>query len=188
MPLNLPLNPTIHKLKKGSHPDKPATKGTTTATNKKQATIDLDADPTHALVLWEQDNKMTIVPVSHVMNKTNKPLSEESDYLTKWNTKHLLAKIITLGSHVDCKRILDIKQANFEPVKKSVKQTVVEQTIDETLINSDENAILKLNLVEMSKSLVERDAEALRLNGVIDEKNKQIQTFQKAFRKLNSFL
>ncbi len=71
--------------------------------------VDLEAEPTHALVLWQEDNKMTIVPVGHVINKTKRPLCEESDYLTKWSNKQLLAKIISLGSHADCKRIQDIK-------------------------------------------------------------------------------
>ena len=161
---------------------------TTKKTRSSQMVIDLEA-PTHALVFFDCDKTMAVVTVSKITNETNRPFEEGCDYITTFNGTEYNGNIITLGSHADCKRVMDIKQkdlkaSNSKSDKRSTKAASAPTQANDTIFAQDEIDILKLKTTQLTTSLMERESELATLKDELEEKNSTIARFTNAFSKL----
>jgi hypothetical protein len=111
----------------------------------------LENEPTHALVLWEIDQKHTVVPINYIKKHCNGALIEENKkYKVTWkpSVDPLDATVLSLGTSSSCNKVFELMKVASAPISNTHKPGP-SKTIDhvEIRLENEEINLYKVNIL-----------------------------------------
>ncbi len=153
--------------------------------------------PSHALVLWIEENKYTTVPYSYIQLQDNQSAEDGEIYKTKFNKEFYEAKLIISGSKNACDSHLEQIQKRLdedeekEEEKNKTTTTIKKVSKSESEENqrlknknlqlTNENAALKVKLAEVHRHAKDNELIHSKLKDEYNELNNKLEKLKNSF-------
>ena len=118
-----------------------ASSGTSKSSSTFTQFTDNEIEPTHALVLWEVDNRYSVVPINSHIKKHNagERIEEQKSYKVTWKSSTLDATVISLGTQASCNTVFEMMKKNETQSRPKPKTKPSIESSDNSLRNEEIN-------------------------------------------------